>query len=106
MTERARTLRNLATVGLLAGIICVTAGCNPFRRSQAEQFCRGPEGYAEATSVPPLKIPPGLDAPDTSNALRIPELDTPAPPPRTKAQGCLDEPPSYVIPQPKEAPEA
>jgi hypothetical protein len=36
------------------------------------------------------------------NALRIPDLSTPEPPPRTKGQGCLDEPPSYVLPKPKE----
>jgi uncharacterized lipoprotein len=100
-----RSLRTLLGVALLATIVCMTSGCNPFRRSHADAVCKGPEGYANATSVAPLKIPAGLESPDTRGALRIPDLNTPEPPPRTKAAGCLDEPPPYVIAKPKE-PEA
>jgi uncharacterized lipoprotein len=92
-------------VGLLTLVVAVTAGCNPFRRSQADAICKGPEGYADASSIAPLKVPAGLESPDTRAALRIPELSTPEPPPRTRGQGCLDEPPPYVIAKPKE-PEA
>jgi uncharacterized lipoprotein len=95
----------LLAVSLLGAIVCVTSGCNPFRRSHADAVCKGPEGYANATSMPPLKIPPGLESPDTRGALRIPDLNTPEPPRRTQSQGCLDEPPPYVIAKPKE-PEA
>jgi uncharacterized lipoprotein len=102
----ARPTRMLLAVGLLSAIVCVTSGCNPFRRSHAEAVCKGPAGYADAASVPPLQIPAGLEAPDTRGALRIPDLNTPEPPPRTRAQGCLDEPPPYVIAKPKEPPEA
>jgi uncharacterized lipoprotein len=81
----------------------VTAGCNPFRRHSADsELCKVPEVYAEAKEAKSLTIPAGLEAPDTRNALRIPDLSTPEPPPRTKGQGCLDEPPSYVLPKPKE----
>ena len=92
-------------VAFLVAVLCATSGCNPFRRKSADLVCKGPEGYAEARSVAPLQIPPGLESPDTRNALRIPDLNTPEPPPRTQAQGCLDEPPPYVIAKPKE-PEA
>jgi len=52
-----------------------------------------------SASVAPLKIPPGLDTPDTANALHIPALNTPAPPARKKADPCLDEPPPFNVPK-------
>ena len=100
-----RTVRTLLTVCVLAVVVCATSGCNPFRRSHADAVCKGPEGYADAASVPALKIPAGLESPDTRQALRIPDLNTPEPPRRKQSQGCLDEPPPYVIVKPKE-PEA
>ena len=95
----------ILAVALLAAVVCVTAGCNPFRRSHADAVCKGPEGYSNATSVPSLKIPAGLESPDTRGALRIPDLSTPEPPPRRQSEGCLDSPPKYAIVKPKE-PEA
>ena len=95
----------LIAVGLLLGVVCATSGCNPFRRKNADLVCKGPEGYAEAKSVSPLQIPPGLEAPDTRNALKVPDLNTPEPPVRRQSEGCLDEPPQFVIAKPKE-PEA
>ncbi len=58
-----------------------------------------------ATSVPPLKIPPGLDAPDTTSALRLPALNEPPPPARGRKDPCLDDPPSFKITKPA-APQA
>lgn len=101
----SRPVRAFLGLALLGAIVCITSGCNPFRRSSADAVCKGPTGYATATSVPSLKVPTGLESPDTRGALRIPDLNTPEPPARTKAQGCLDEPPPYVIAKPKE-PEA
>jgi hypothetical protein len=98
-------VRTVLAIGLLAAVVSVTSGCNPFRRSHADRVCKGPEGYAGAKDMPPLKIPPGLESPDTRSALRIPNLNTPEPPPRLESQGCLDTPPKYVIAKPKE-PEA
>ena len=101
----ARRFRALLTVSLLAAVVCVISGCNPFRRSHADAVCKGPEGYSNAASIPALKIPAGLESPDTRAALRVPDLSTPEPPPRKQSQGCLDEPPPYVVAKPKE-PEA
>jgi uncharacterized lipoprotein len=95
----------LVTVGVLLGVALATSGCNPFRRNSANLVCKGPEGYADAQTLPSLQIPAGLESPDTRNALRIPDLSTPEPPPRKRSQGCLDEPPPYIIAKPKE-PEA
>ena len=54
--------------------------------------------YVGAPELPPLKAPPGLDPPDTRNALRVPPLDTPERP-RTKNEACLDIPPPFTNPK-------
>ena len=69
----------------------------------ANEVCKEPEGYAQATEAQTLTIPAGLESPDTRNALRVPDLSTPEPPVRKKNEGCLDEPPNYTLPpKPKE----
>jgi hypothetical protein len=60
--------------------------------------------YMQAKSVPPLTVPSGLDSPDTTNALRLPALNEPPPPPRHGGP-CLDEPPPFKV-QPAKAPQA
>jgi uncharacterized lipoprotein len=75
-------------------------GCRVVRAVSAN-VCHDPkQTYLQAISVPPLKIPAGLDAPDTSNALKLPQLNEPAPPPRRGNQPCLDAPPSFKVQQP------
>lgn len=102
---KSKTMKN-GTLGLALLAVLATSGCNPFRRNSAEaELCREPEGYASAMEAPALRVPPGLESPDTRNALRIPDLNTPAPPPRKKEQGCLDQPPPYTTTRPAE-PEA
>lgn len=54
--------------------------------------------YVGAQELPPLKAPPGLDPPNTRNALRVPSLDTPERP-RTKKEACLDIPPPFANPK-------
>ena len=51
-----------------------------------------------APELPPLKAPPGLDPPDTRNALKLPPLDTPERP-RGKNEACLDIPPPFANPK-------
>jgi uncharacterized lipoprotein len=93
-------------LGLTLLTVLVTAGCNPFRRGDARAaLCKEPEGYADAVEAPTIQIPAGLQSPDTRNALRIPDLAGPPPPPRTVEQGCLDQPPPYTVVKPAE-PEA
>jgi len=41
-----------------------------------------------------LKVPAGLDTPNTQGALVIPALDVAPPPPASNA-ACLDAPPRY-----------
>ena len=90
---------------LLLLLLPLMSGCHTFRNASAKA-CHGPQPYQKAQSVPPLTIPSGLDAPDTANALRLPALNDPAPPPRKGKQPCLDEPPPFKVTQPAKAPQA
>jgi uncharacterized lipoprotein len=69
-----------------------TAGCSHYTYA-----CHKKQPYTEAASVPPLKIPAGMDPPDTTNALHLPPLNEPAPPARKGHEPCLDEPPPYKV---------
>jgi hypothetical protein len=63
---------------------------------------RAPVGCTETpftgTDVeePALKVPEGLNAPDTRNAIKVPSLNT-ADTPRPKSEPCLDQPPSFAV---------
>jgi uncharacterized lipoprotein len=85
----------------LAPLMLMLAGCHPFRHFT--YACHKKQSYMGAASVPPLKIPAGLDPPDTTNALRLPALNEPPPPPRTGQQPCLDQPPPFKVAKPPQA---
>jgi uncharacterized lipoprotein len=87
MTNR----RILALCTCLAALAMVSA-C---RHRLASRGCAKPQVYASAQTLPPLRIPAGLDAPNTNGALRIPELSEPEAP-RSAADPCLDSPPKYA----------
>lgn len=84
----------------LVAVLLTLQGCRAIVGS-----CHDPQAYQQAQSAKPLQIPAGLEAPDTRNALVIPELNEPAPPARKEGDECLDRPPSYrtVKPKPAEA---
>jgi uncharacterized lipoprotein len=88
----------------LAPLLLTAAGCHPFKHYT--YACHKKQAYEGAGSVPPLTIPPGMDPPDTTNALHLPKLNEPAPPPRTGKQPCLDEPPPYKVAKQAPAPQA
>ena len=92
----SRTMLLLA----LSGALLAMGGC---KRLTGAGNCNKPQLYAQAQGVPALRIPLGLDAPDTRGALRIPELNEPEAP-RAAGDPCLDEPPPYVTPAPAAPP--
>jgi uncharacterized lipoprotein len=98
-------MRSARVIALLLLLLPLAGGCSLFRGATAKT-CHNPQAYQKAQTVPPLKIPTGLDAPDTTNALRLPALHDPPPPPRTGKQPCLDEPPPYKVTQPAKTPQA
>lgn len=54
--------------------------------------CDKPGPHETAQNLPPLKVPAGLDAPDTRASMPIPELAEPEKP-RAAGDPCLDLPP-------------
>ena len=88
--------RRFALAGALLALLALT-GCHALRNLGGS--CHDPKPYMKAGSVAPLKIPPGLDAPDATNALHIPALNAPAPPPRKGKDPCLEEPPPFQTPK-------
>jgi uncharacterized lipoprotein len=66
-------------------------GCKVFRGT-----CVRAEDYSGAQQMPPLKVPAGLESPDTRAALKIPELSEPEKP--RAPQECLDSPPKFSAP--------
>jgi uncharacterized lipoprotein len=93
-----------AKLALPLSVLLVLGGCKTIHHITHDDSCNKPQPYMQATSIPPLNIPQGLSAPDTSHALDVPKLDGPAPPPRRPGEPCLDAPPSFNVPQPNARP--
>src|SRR4030081_907405 len=74
------------------------SGCHVFRGAD----CHTRQEYQRAGQVPPLKVPAGLDTPNTRGALVIPTVDVAPPPPGPK-DACLDVPPRYQPAPPNKA---
>ncbi len=86
-----RVMTTLACVVAATGL----SGCRLFAEN-----CHAPQDYQSATSVPSLKVPDGLNAPQTRGALKIPDVPVSG---RKRGAGdaCLDEPPSFYPNRPK-----
>jgi hypothetical protein len=95
----------LPRICVALGLVAL-AGCHFFHRHGQNNKCNDPQPYANAQSIAPLKTPVGLSAPDTRSALKIPDLNEPPPPRRTRADPCLDSPPSFVVPKAVKPPQA
>lgn len=98
--------RTLCGVLAAAAATAVLAGCasHPLRKVLKENSCNKPQPYDLARTIPPLKVPVGIDPPDTHGALRVPAYDEPAPPPRKLTDPCLDAPPLFAAPAAPAAP--
>lgn len=73
------------------------AGCSWFH--QGSPKCREPVMKAGLENGAGLKLPAGLDTPDTRGAVRVPELNEPEQP-RGAKDPCLSMPPAYKTDQP------
>ncbi len=83
---------SLDRVLLVIAATALTSGCHLFTKLRVD--CHTPQEYQRARQMPPLKVPPGLDSPNTQSALVIPTVDLAPPPPGPK-DTCLDVPPKY-----------
>ncbi len=93
------TKSRLILLASLVSSMAMATGCSGLVAS-----CKKAPSYANEKDLPPLRIPVGMDAPDTREALAIPALDEPEIP-RGPNDGCLEEPPkaSFVATPPAAA---
>jgi uncharacterized lipoprotein len=85
-------MKKLLCVALVAVAVTLSA-CGAFRVT-----CNDMSTYAASEELSPLKVPAGLEAPDTRTALKIPALNEPERV-RTESEGCLESPPAYSAPR-------
>lgn len=98
--------KGLIKVMVLALLGVALSGCHTFSR-MTHKCANESDSYLKAASVPPIRVPLGIDPPDTKSALQIPVLNEPALPPRAAKDPCLDEPPKFTEPRgPRPAPSA
>lgn len=76
------------------------SGCSLFHKLTPD--CHTAQEYQRARQTAPLKVPVGLDSPNTQGALVIPVVADAPPPPGPK-DACLDEPPRYKPAPPNKA---
>lgn len=83
---------SLDRVVILSAAAVLTSGCHLF--SKLNPDCHTGQEYQRAGQVAPLKVPAGLDSPNTQGALVIPSVLV-APPAQGSKDACLDSPPRY-----------
>jgi uncharacterized lipoprotein len=86
-------------VFLAIAAAALSSGCHMF---SSKNECHSSEEYQHAKQMPPLKVPAGLDTPNTQGALVIPTVELAPPPPGPK-DACLDTPPRYKPAPPNKA---
>jgi len=90
---------SLDRVLMMVVAAALMSGCHMFGM---KSDCHSQQEYQRAAQVPPLKVPSGLDTPNTQGALVIPTVDLAPPPPGPK-DACLDTPPRYKPAPPNKA---
>jgi uncharacterized lipoprotein len=83
---------SLDRILVMVAASALMSGCHFF--SKLNPDCHTAQEYQHALSAPPLKVPAGLDSPNTAGALVIPPV-TDAPPPPGPHDTCYDVPPRY-----------
>jgi hypothetical protein len=98
-TPAQRALAAALLAGALASLLAL-GGCSLFRsRSDAPKSvkCSDPKIVNEPVNRGPLKVPDGMDPPNTVGSVVIPPLNEPAHP-RAPTDPCLTSPPDYGTP--------
>lgn len=84
-------MRFIRSTGFFAAAVLLN-GCRLIHG--VEPDCHKRQEYQRAVQLAPLKVPAGLDSPNTQGALVIPTVELTAPPPGPH-DVCLDIPPRY-----------
>jgi uncharacterized lipoprotein len=79
---------------ILSASTTLLCGCWSHIVSRLNPDCHVKQEYQHSIQVAALKVPEGLDAPNTQGALVIPDVELAPPPPGPK-DACLDLPPKY-----------
>ena len=87
------TRAKLGAALLCCAILSSLSGCSVTHRNKTVGCTEKPFSLSTETR-PPLKVPEGLSAPDTRNAIKVPELSG-SEPVRAASEPCLSHPPSY-----------
>ena len=77
---------------VLGGAVALLCGCHLSRRLNPD--CHVHQEYQDARQLELLKVPEGLDSPNTQGSLAIPTVEVAPPPPGPK-DACLDVPPKF-----------
>jgi uncharacterized lipoprotein len=92
-----RYLRGSLVVGLALCTVLLS-GCGWLHRwtyrESRNRGCHEQPFEGNADTHAPLQVPSGLSAPDTTGAIKVPQLAQPNQP-RSRDAPCLDMPPSY-----------
>ena len=81
-------MRPIRAMGI-AAVAALMSGCHLLR-----PHCGGYEEYRSAEVIAPLRVPEGMQDPESKEALRIPPAAVGAPPLAAKDAG-LEKPPKY-----------
>jgi len=91
---------SLDRILMVVAAAALMSGCHLFSRLTPD--CHTRQEYQRAGQAPPLKVPAGLDSPNTQGALVIPKVELAPPLPGPK-DTCLDVPPRYKPAPPNKA---
>lgn len=98
-------LNGLRNVVMLVAAGAALSGCHTLRAFTQSSCPEDRGAYTKAASIPPIRVPVGIDPPDTKSALQLPPLNEPDLPPGAKG-ACLDEPPRFTEPRAARPPPA
>ena len=82
---------NVIRMVVLSTLLAASSGCHYLR---SKTGCHADQEYRHAEQLAPLKVPAGLDAPNTTTSLVIPTVSVEVPP-RGPLDACLEDPPKY-----------
>ena len=95
-----RTRTGIGALLTCLSAVLLLSGCSLFHRHRTGAGCQERPFSGNAENLAPLKAPPGLDAPDTHEQIKIPQLNEPEQV-RSRTASCLDQPPRYVSAPPQ-----